>query len=68
MAEVLKAIEEAINDEQEAQRKYRELKEQAEDEEARKLYEQLISDEKEHEKILRSRYQALKESLGGDEL
>lgn len=63
MAEILEGIKEAIKDEQEAQNKYKKLKQQTEDEKAKKLYEQLIEDEKRHEESLRSRYQAIKESL-----
>ncbi|SDL79577.1 ferritin family protein [Halarsenatibacter silvermanii] len=62
MSELLETIEEAIQDERDAQQKYRKLKKLADDEETQQLYEQLISDEKQHEKILRSRYEALKES------
>ncbi len=67
MTEILEGLEEAIKDEQEAQKKYKKLKQQTDDENAKKLFEQLIEDEKNHEKSLRSRYQAIKESLGDEE-
>ncbi len=63
MSELLESLAEAIADEQEAQKKYKQMQQQAEDEKTRQLYEQLIEDEKAHEKILRSRYEALKENL-----
>ena len=62
MKNILKKIEEAIEDEREAQKKYAELKKQAENEKIKSLYEQLIQDEKKHEETLRSRYQALKKA------
>ena len=60
---VLQGILEAIEDEIEAQEKYKYLKEQTDDEMAAALFEQLIKDEKEHERLLRSRYEALKDHL-----
>lgn len=66
MQELLASIEDAIEDEQRAQIRYKELKQQATNEDTKRLYEQLIEDEKSHEKTLRSRYQALKESRGED--
>ena len=61
MEEVLEGILEAIEDEQAAQEKYKKLKAQADSEEAKALFEQLIKDEKGHERLLKSRYEALKE-------
>ncbi|MFP4371780.1 MAG: ferritin family protein [Halanaerobium sp.] len=60
---VLAGILEAIDEEIAAQKKYEYLKEQTDDEMAEALFEQLIKDEKEHEKLLRSRYEALNEHL-----
>ncbi len=63
LKELLATLKEAIEDEKQAQKKYKKLKEQTDSQETAKLYEQLIADEKEHERLLRSRYEALKESL-----
>lgn len=63
MEKVLEGIQEAIEDEIQAQNKYKHLKEQSEDERAKALFEQLIEDEKDHEKLLRSRYEALKSQM-----
>jgi rubrerythrin len=60
---VLDGLLEAIEDEIEAQKKYEFLKEQTDDQKAEALFEQLIKDEKGHEKLLRSRYEALKDHL-----
>jgi rubrerythrin len=60
---VLEGLLEAIEDEIAAQKKYQYLKEQTDDAKARALFEQLIKDEKGHEKLLRSRYEALKDHL-----
>jgi len=60
---VLEGILEAIDDEIAAQKKYKYLKEQTDDEKAKALFEQLIKDEEGHEKLLRSRYQALESHL-----
>lgn len=61
---VLEGLLEAIEDEIAAQKKYQYLKEQTDDQKAKALFEQLIKDEKGHEKLLRSRYEALKDHLG----
>lgn len=60
---VLEGLLEAIEDEIAAQKKYKYLKEQTDDKKAEALFEQLIKDEKGHEKLLRSRYEALKDHL-----
>ena len=60
---VLEGILEAIEDEIEAQEKYKKLKEQTDDEKAKALFEQLVKDEISHEELLRSRYEALKSHL-----
>lgn len=63
MKEVLEGIQEAIEEEIRAQNKYKTLKKQADDEKAKALFDQLIQDEKGHEKLLRSRYEALKSQM-----
>jgi len=63
MNKVLEGILEAIDDEIEAQKKYRALKEQTDDKKAEALFEQLIKDEISHEELLRSRYEALKKYM-----
>lgn len=63
MEEVLEGIQEAIEEEIRAQNKYKNLKEQSESEKAKALFDQLIEDEKGHEKLLRSRYEALKSQM-----
>ncbi|RAK08133.1 rubrerythrin [Halanaerobium saccharolyticum] len=63
MDPVLEGLLEAIDDEIAAQKKYQYLKEQTDDEQAKALFEQLIKDEIGHEKLLRSRYEALKDHL-----
>ena len=63
MKEVLEGIQEAIEDEISAQNKYKTLKEESEDDKAKALFDQLIQDEKSHEKLLRSRYEALKSQV-----
>ena len=63
MDEVLEGILTAIEEEIAAQEKYKRLKKQTDNEKAKALFEQLIKDETAHEKLLRSRYEALKERL-----
>lgn len=63
MNEILKGIKLAIEEEIAAQKTYQNLKEEAKSKKAKALFEQLVKDEKAHEKLLRSRYQALKENL-----
>ncbi|MFO7819816.1 MAG: ferritin family protein [Halanaerobacter sp.] len=57
---ILEGIKDAIEDEISAQKKYKVLKEETDDDKLKALFEQLIKDEKEHEKILKSRYKAVK--------
>jgi rubrerythrin len=57
---ILKGIEEAIKDEISAQKKYKRLKEKTDNAKLKALFDQLIKDEKEHEELLNSRYQAVK--------
>ena len=68
MKEVLEGILEAIEDEKEAQKKYKRLKEQSDNKKAKALFDQLIKDEVEHERLLRSRYKALKSRLEDEDL
>ena len=63
MEEVLDGILTAIDEEIAAQEMYQELKEEADGEKAKALFEQLVKDEKSHEKLLRSRYEAIKSNL-----
>lgn len=63
MEEILQGIKDAIKEEKAQQEKYRKLKDKAEDENVKALFEQLIKDEIGHEKLLRSRYEALKSSM-----
>ena len=63
MDEVLEGISTAIEEEIAAQEKYKRLKKQTDNEKAKALFEQLIKDETAHERLLRSRYEALKERL-----
>ena len=63
---ILKGIKEAIQDEIDAQEKYKHLKEEADDKKLKALFDQLIQDEEEHEEILRSRYQAVKKMRTND--
>ncbi len=58
--ELIKRIEAAIRDEQQAQEDYKKSAEMAEDPETRAFFEQLVKDEAGHEKILKRRLAALK--------
>ncbi len=58
--DVIKLMEEAIEDERRAQEKYRQGTEAAEDPETRSLFEQLAHMEVGHERLLRERLAALK--------
>lgn len=59
MNDILKGILEAIEDEVNAQKHYQNLADQAEDPLLKKFFEQMVKEEAEHEKQLRSRYDAL---------
>lgn len=59
MDELLKGIEQAIKDEQQAQKHYQELANKAKDPKVKGMFEQMKKDEEEHERILRSRYESL---------
>lgn len=71
MQQILDGILEAIEDEMKAQKHYQMLAEMAEDPKVKKFFEQLKLDEENHEKILRTRYEAfakmLKVDNGGNE-
>lgn len=58
--DLIQLIEEAIEDEKRAAEKYRLGSEMAEDPETRTFFEQLVSWEQGHERILRDRLAALK--------
>jgi len=58
--DVIKLMEEAIEDERRAQEKYRQGVEAAEDPETRTLFEQLVQMEISHERLLRERLATLK--------
>lgn len=58
--DLIQLIEEAIEDEKRAAEKYRLGAEMAEDPETRTFFEQLVSWEQGHERILRDRLSALK--------
>lgn len=58
MQEILEGILEAIEDEIRAQRNYKSLAEKAKDPGVRKFFEQLKLEEEEHERVLRTRYEA----------
>lgn len=58
--DVIKLMEEAIENEQQAAAKYRQGAEIAEDPETRSLFEQLVKWESDHERLLRDRLATLK--------
>ncbi len=66
MQQLLDGILEAIEDEIKAQKHYQKLAEKAEDPKIKKFFEQLKMDEVNHEKILRSRYEAFAKMLKAD--
>ena len=49
---ILEGIKEAIQEEIDAQEKYKRLKEEADEQKLKALFDQLIKDEEEHEEIL----------------
>lgn len=63
MEEILKGILDAIEDEVVAQKSYQKLADKAEDPKVKKFFLQLKLDEENHEKELRSRYEAFKKLL-----
>ncbi len=66
MKQILNGILEAIEDEITAQKRYQALAEQAEDPKVKNFFEQLKIDEENHERILRTRYEAFTKVLGAD--
>lgn len=66
MQEILEGILEAIEDEMRAQKHYQSLAEKAEDPKVKNFFEQLRLDEINHEKILRTRYEAFTKMLQAD--
>ncbi len=63
MQQILDGILEAIEDEIKAQKHYGALSEKVEDPKLKKFFEQLKMDEVNHERILRSRYEAFAKVL-----
>lgn len=66
MQQILDGILEAIEDEIKAQKHYQMLAERAEDPKVKKFFEQLKADEENHERILRTRYEAFTKVLNTD--
>ncbi|MGF7184656.1 rubrerythrin [Desulfitispora alkaliphila] len=60
LEEFLEEIKEAIEDDRGAQRKYSSLAQKSHAPAVKAFFQQLVMDEAEHEKLLKSRYQALK--------
>lgn len=67
MQEILDGILEAIEDEIKAQNHYTNLAQKAEDPKVRKFFEQLKKDEENHERELRTRYDAFEKLLNASE-
>lgn len=63
MEQILDGILAAIEDEIKAQKHYEMLAEKAEDPKVKKFFEQLKMDEENHEKVLRTRYEAFEKML-----
>ncbi len=66
MQQILDGILEAIEDEMNAQKHYQMMAEMAEDPSVKKFFEQLRMDEENHEKVLRTRYEAFSKMLEVD--
>ncbi len=66
MQRILDGILEAIKDEIKAQKHYQLLAEKTEDPKVKKFFEQLRMDEENHEKVLRTRYEAFAKMLKAD--
>ena len=67
MQQILEGILEAIEDEVRAQKHYQMLADRAEDPKVKKFFEQLKMDEENHEKNLRTRYEAFTKVLTQDQ-
>lgn len=63
MKQILDGILEAIEDEIRAQKHYQMLSEKADDPKVKKFFQQLKTDEENHEKALRTRYEAFEKLL-----
>lgn len=63
MQQILDGILEAIEDEMRAQKHYQMLAEKSEDPKVKKFFEQLKLDEENHERNLRTRYEAFTKVL-----
>lgn len=59
MQEILQELLTAIEEEKDAQKKYAKLAEMTDDPTAKAFFHQLVADEKEHERLLISRYKAI---------
>jgi len=62
--DLLAILEEAIADERAAQEKYRRGLERCADPEACEVFEQLLGEERAHERVLRARYVEVKKRIG----
>jgi rubrerythrin len=62
--DLLSILEEAIADERAAQEKYRRGLERCADPEACEVFEQLLGEERAHERVLRARYVEVKKRIG----
>jgi Rubrerythrin. len=67
MQQILEGILEAIEDEVRAQKHYQMLADRAEDPKVKKFFEQMKMDEENHEKNLRTRYEAFTKVLAQDQ-
>ncbi|HML37880.1 MAG TPA: ferritin family protein [Bacillota bacterium] len=67
MQVILEGILEAIEDEIRAQANYQRLADRAEDPKVKKFFEQLKLDEENHEKVLRTRYEAFSKVLKAEQ-
>jgi len=63
MQQILEGILEAIEDEVRAQNHYKMLAEKVEDPKVKNFFEQLRMDEENHEKMLKTRYEAFQKIL-----
>ncbi len=61
---LLKIYEEAILDEQTSAARYRHALQYAKNDEVKQMFERLIEDEENHERILKERYYEIKKRLG----
>ncbi|MTI47208.1 ferritin family protein [Sporosalibacterium faouarense] len=66
MHQILNWIQEAIEDEIKSQKHYQKLADEVDDPKAKKFFEQLKMDEEDHERVLRTRYEAFEKMLKSD--